>query len=441
MGRHSCCYKQKLRKGLWSPEEDEKLLNYITKHGHGCWSSVPKLAGLQRCGKSCRLRWINYLRPDLKRGAFSQQEENMIIELHAVLGNRWSQIAAQLPGRTDNEIKNLWNSCLKKKLRQKGIDPNTHKPLSEVENDKDKPSTADKNNQKDSFGSNEVISLVDQLTKPNPTSISAERYPLEVSKANSSSSNLTCSTPPTQELFLDRFGTTTTTTCHDSSRPSDIVGSYFSFQHLNYATNMALSPNPNTNPSLGFVPPSTTTSSSHVMSDLNSTITSSMLHSIFPTPTHVKPTVNLHSNNNNPSISSGDIDGVQNWESSNYNNTNKNNGSVQLLHNSTNFLDNNSTLTWGVAESIKVNKDALQVEQEDMKWSEYLNTPFILGNTVQNQTSQSIYSEVKPETGFTTDESCTSWQQQSHQPVPGFQLSDIYTKDLQRFSVTFGQTL
>ncbi|KAF8105430.1 hypothetical protein N665_0157s0020 [Sinapis alba] len=129
MGRHSCCYKQKLRKGLWSPEEDEKLLNYITRHGHGCWSSVPKLAGLQRCGKSCRLRWINYLRPDLKRGAFSHDEESLIIELHAALGNRWSQIATRLPGRTDNEIKNFWNSCLKKKLRRKGIDPTTHKPI------------------------------------------------------------------------------------------------------------------------------------------------------------------------------------------------------------------------------------------------------------------------------------------------------------------------
>nr|GEV18563.1 transcription factor MYB86-like [Tanacetum cinerariifolium] len=139
MGRHSCCVKQKLRKGLWSPEEDEKLLKYITRFGVGCWSSVPKHAGLQRCGKSCRLRWINYLRPDLKRGLFSQQEEDLILHLHQVLGNRWAQIAAQLPGRTDNEIKNYWNSCLKKKLIKQGIDPNTHKPVSSESNDgKDK---------------------------------------------------------------------------------------------------------------------------------------------------------------------------------------------------------------------------------------------------------------------------------------------------------------
>lgn len=78
----------KLRKGLWSPEEDEKLMNYMLRNGQGCWTDIARNAGLQRCGKSCRLRWINYLRPDLKRGAFSPQEEQLIVHLHSILGNR-----------------------------------------------------------------------------------------------------------------------------------------------------------------------------------------------------------------------------------------------------------------------------------------------------------------------------------------------------------------
>ncbi|KAK3220589.1 hypothetical protein Dsin_014559 [Dipteronia sinensis] len=126
MGGHRCCSKQKVKKGLWSPEEDEKLLKHITTHGHGSWSSIPKLAGLQRCGKSCRLRWINYLRPDLRRGSFTEEEEQIIIDVHRILGNRWAQIAKHLPGRTDNEVKNFWNSCIKKKLLSQGLDPTTH---------------------------------------------------------------------------------------------------------------------------------------------------------------------------------------------------------------------------------------------------------------------------------------------------------------------------
>ncbi|KAM3378702.1 transcription factor MYB17 [Capsicum galapagoense] len=126
MGRTPCCDKNGLTRGPWTAEEDEKLVEFINKNGHGSWRSLPKLAGLLRCGKSCRLRWTNYLRPDIKRGPFSPEEQKLVIQLHGILGNRWAAIASQLPGRTDNEIKNLWNTHLRKRLLSMGIDPQTH---------------------------------------------------------------------------------------------------------------------------------------------------------------------------------------------------------------------------------------------------------------------------------------------------------------------------
>nr|AIT52298.1 MYB family protein [Jatropha curcas] len=124
--------KGALKKGAWTPEEDQKLLAWIEQNGHGSWQTLPVKAGLQRCGKSCRLRWTNYLRPDIKRGKFSLQEEQTIIQLHALLGNKWSAIANYLPKRTDNEIKNYWNTHLKKRLDKMGIDPVTHKPKTDT---------------------------------------------------------------------------------------------------------------------------------------------------------------------------------------------------------------------------------------------------------------------------------------------------------------------
>ncbi|KAL0735904.1 hypothetical protein Bca4012_012114 [Brassica carinata] len=132
MGRKPCCEKIGLKRGPWTIEEDHRLMNFILNNGIHCWRVIPKLAGLLRCGKSCRLRWINYLRPDLKRGGFTDAEEDRIMELHSQLGNRWSKIASHFPGRTDNEIKNHWNTKIKKKMKHLGLDPATHEPMNNI---------------------------------------------------------------------------------------------------------------------------------------------------------------------------------------------------------------------------------------------------------------------------------------------------------------------
>nr|GEW19528.1 transcription factor RAX2-like [Tanacetum cinerariifolium] len=111
MGRAPCCDKASVKKGPWSPEEDAKLKEFIEKFGTGGnWIALPQKAGLKRCGKSCRLRWLNYLRPNIRHGEFSDDEDRIICSLYASIGSRWSVIAAQLPGRTDNDIKNYWNT-------------------------------------------------------------------------------------------------------------------------------------------------------------------------------------------------------------------------------------------------------------------------------------------------------------------------------------------
>ncbi|PHU27288.1 Transcription factor MYB39 [Capsicum chinense] len=129
MGRAPCCDKANVKRGPWSPEEDSKLKAYIEQHGTGGnWITLPQKVGLKRCGKSCRLRWLNYLRPNIKHGEFTDEEDTIICTLYMSIGSRWSIIAAQLPGRTDNDIKNYWNTRLKKKLLLCNKQRKDHRP-------------------------------------------------------------------------------------------------------------------------------------------------------------------------------------------------------------------------------------------------------------------------------------------------------------------------
>nr|XP_043629318.1 transcription factor MYB14-like [Erigeron canadensis] len=174
MGRAPCCEKMGLKKGPWSDDEDQILISYIQQHGHPNWRALPKHAGLLRCGKSCRLRWINYLRPDIKRGNFSKEEEDTIIELHKKLGNRWSVIASKLPGRTDNEIKNVWHTHLKKRLE-------SHQ------------TTTKKRRTKSKCASSKAIPLKGQVLSQNliPQEVESEELDVSNQPSSSESSSIT----------------------------------------------------------------------------------------------------------------------------------------------------------------------------------------------------------------------------------------------------------
>ncbi|XP_020693119.2 myb-related protein MYBAS2-like [Dendrobium catenatum] len=111
--------EQGTRKGPWTEQEDLQLVCYVSLFGHRRWDFIAKISGLKRTGKSCRLRWVNYLHPGLKHGRMTPEEEHLILELHSKWGNKWSQIAGRLPGRTDNEIKNYWRTHMRKMAQER----------------------------------------------------------------------------------------------------------------------------------------------------------------------------------------------------------------------------------------------------------------------------------------------------------------------------------
>ncbi|XP_060193335.1 myb-related protein 315-like [Lycium barbarum] len=223
MGRQPCCDRVGLKRGPWTIEEDHKLVHFILNNGIQCWRTVPKLAGLQRCGKSCRLRWINYLRPDLKRGALSEAEEDQIIQLHARLGNRWSKIASYFPGRTDNEIKNHWNTRIKKRLQLMGIDPLTHQSIDKEKYQK-QPDDTEKLSRTDTYDKrNETENFIENATDislPNNTYHNMLCENLNVDLWNKSSKTMSNSYSPSISLE-ESVNLSTTSAATESS--SNIV--------------------------------------------------------------------------------------------------------------------------------------------------------------------------------------------------------------------------
>ncbi|KAK2981413.1 hypothetical protein RJ640_010456 [Escallonia rubra] len=173
--------KNGLKKGAWSEEEDEKLRVYIQRYGHWNWRQLPKFAGLSRCGKSCRLRWKNYLQPNVKRGNYSKQEVELILKLHDRLGTKWSAMAEKLPGRTDNEIKNYWHTHLKKRAES---NPKMNQATEKF------PDTASENMVSDNHCQQSSVS---------------HHLPAEASRESFSSSNDDCSLFHSSETFWEHI--------------------------------------------------------------------------------------------------------------------------------------------------------------------------------------------------------------------------------------------
>ncbi|ESQ32687.1 hypothetical protein EUTSA_v10004857mg [Eutrema salsugineum] len=172
-----------VRKGPWTMEEDLILINYIANHGDGVWNSLAKSAGLKRTGKSCRLRWLNYLRPDVRRGNITPEEQLIIMELHAKWGNRWSKIAKHLPGRTDNEIKNFWRTRIQKYIKQTDVTTTTTSSVGSHQ-------SSEINDQAASTTSHNVFCTQDQAMETySPTTTSYQHTNMEFNYGNYSAGN------------------------------------------------------------------------------------------------------------------------------------------------------------------------------------------------------------------------------------------------------------
>ncbi|KAG7020049.1 Myb-related protein, partial [Cucurbita argyrosperma subsp. argyrosperma] len=211
MGRPPCCDKVGVKKGPWTPEEDIILVSYIQQHGPGNWRSVPTNTGLLRCSKSCRLRWTNYLRPGIKRGNFTDHEEKMIIHLQALLGNRWAAIASYLPQRTDNDIKNYWNTHLKKKLKrvQSGPDGGAQDRFTPSQTSTLSRGQWERRLQTDIHTAKRALCEALSLDKQNPFGIIEDSKP--------QTNNLILQSPPPPPPPPPTTTTTTTTSAYASS--------------------------------------------------------------------------------------------------------------------------------------------------------------------------------------------------------------------------------
>ncbi|KAK1277948.1 Transcription factor MYB86 [Acorus gramineus] len=323
MGRHSCCYKQKLRKGLWSPEEDEKLLRHITKYGHGCWSSVPK---------------------------------------------------------------------------QAGIDPNTHKPLSDIERGEEKASATTTHSDKAS-GSPSMDKL--SLAESKPPLLVPDRNPFQASTNNSMT--------PTKEFFLDRFigGQA------DAARNSDTMG-YLSLPQLNYeADNQSASAGLSMNPNLWFgqscVRPFELSPdfSCNTISTLVPSVTSSNLS----TPMGLMPLLGLP--NENPPLGCVNVNGIQYWETGSCSNSCSSSGSNSSIglrgQNSTAAFFDGGVFPWELTdcrvESSELTSDkevGVQIEgdPDELKWSEYLHPGFPISAALQGHGQASFYDNIKCQSQF-----------------------------------------